>query len=101
MKPFAEKFYRSKAWQDTRKSYIAKRIAIDAGMCERCHLISGYIVHHKILLTPVNITDPDITLNHCNLMYVCKNCHDIIHDDEIHGEHIHFDKQGRIIPPVR
>lgn len=101
MKDFAEHFYKSKAWKDCRKSYIAKRVAIDTGLCERCHKLAGYILHHKITLTPLNINDPDITLNHCNLMYVCKPCHDLIHDDLIHGEHIHFDEQGRIIPPKR
>ena len=45
-------------------------------MCECCHEQLGYIVHHKILLTPQNIKDPNISLNWEHLSYECKNCHD-------------------------
>ena len=61
-KEFAKAFYNSKRWKDCRRAYIAKRIAIDGGMCETCHEVPGYIVHHKIELTPDNINDPDIAL---------------------------------------
>ena len=37
MKDFAKKFYKSQAWQDCRKAYIAKRMQIDGGLCEECH----------------------------------------------------------------
>lgn len=83
-KEFAKKFYKSKAWQKCRASYISQRIAVDGGLCETCHEKPGYIVHHKILLTPSNIDDPDITLNFCNLKYDCKDCHD---KEEIHEFH--------------
>ncbi len=73
---FAKAFYKSKAWKSCRDSYIAQRRLIDGGLCEECHDEQGYIVHHKIHLTPQNISDPNITLNHSNLKYVCKNCHD-------------------------
>ena len=48
-------------------------------MCERC-LADGMIVpaeevHHKIRLTPENINDPTIALNHDNLVALCKACH--------------------------
>lgn len=75
-KEWAKKFYKSKAWQQCRRSYISKRINRDGGMCEVCKEAPGYIVHHKINLTPVNIKDPDVALNHCNLKYECKQCHD-------------------------
>lgn len=78
-KEFAKKFYASKAWKECRKAYIAKV----NGMCERCLDIGrytpGYILHHKILLTPTNIDNPNITLNHNLLYYVCKNCHEAFH----------------------
>lgn len=73
---WAKKFYRSKQWQDCRSSYIQNRILIDGGACEICHEQPGYIVHHKITLTPQNIHDPDISLNHTMLSYECKQCHD-------------------------
>ena len=75
-KPFAKKFLNSKAWESCRTGYIADRIRIDGGMCEVCHEALGYIVHHKVLLTPQNINDPDVSLNWKNLSYECKDCHD-------------------------
>lgn len=73
---FAKSFYASKAWQQCRTSYIARRVNTDGGMCEECHDARGYIVHHKVMLTAENINDPDVSLNHNNLAYVCKDCHD-------------------------
>ena len=55
---------------------IDKRILIDGGLCEECHERAGYIVHHRTLLTPANISDPEVSLNHANLEFVCKKCHD-------------------------
>ncbi|MGO5053575.1 hypothetical protein ACTQ6A_13905 [Lachnospiraceae bacterium LCP25S3_G4] len=98
---FAKKFYKSKTWRACRESYISKRIQIDGGLCEKCKDNVGYILHHKITLTPSNISDPDIALNHCNLMYVCKECH-----DEFEGHGLNkkekcicmFDENGQPIP---
>lgn len=78
-KEFAKIFYTSKEWRKCRSSYIAKRKAIDGGLCEKCRERLGYYVHHKILLTPDNIVDPMVALNHNLLEYVCKICHD--HED--------------------
>ena len=75
-KEWAKNFYKSKAWQRCRDSYIADRTMIDGGLCEVCCKKLGYIVHHKIHLTPVNINNPEIALNHKNLSYECKECHD-------------------------
>ncbi len=75
-KDFAKAFYKKNAWLKCRQSYIQERIAVDGGMCEECHKQLGYIVHHKILLTPENITMPEVSLNHNHLGYVCKDCHD-------------------------
>jgi 5-methylcytosine-specific restriction endonuclease McrA len=75
-KTFSTPLYNSTAWQNCRRLYIAKRIKIDGGLCEECHSRIGYIVHHKILIDESNVNDPNITLNHDNLEYVCKQCHD-------------------------
>lgn len=83
---FAKKFYKSKAWLKCRGSYTANRITIDGGLCERCKGRIGYIVHHKIKLNKSNINNPDISLTHCNLEYVCKQCHDDDHYKDMHGE---------------
>ena len=73
---WAKPFYNSKAWKACRKAYIQKRTLIDGGMCEICHKEPIYIVHHKVNLTPVNINDPDVALNHCLMEGNCKACHD-------------------------
>ena len=76
---FAESFYHSSAWKKCRKAYIQYRQAVDGGICERCGKQLGKIIHHKIHLTPDNIDDPDISLSFDNLIYVCHECHNIIH----------------------
>ncbi len=75
-KEYAKVFYKSVAWTKCKNTYIKARISIDGGMCEECHVNLGYIVHHKQKLTKDNIKDPDVALNHRNLEYVCKQCHD-------------------------
>lgn len=74
-KEFAKAFYNSKRWKKCREAYIAYRCAVDGGMCESCHEVPGYIVHHKIELNPENINDPDIALSFSNLKYDCHVCH--------------------------
>lgn len=78
-KDFAKAFYHSAAWIACRDSYIAKR----RGLCERCLarglIRAGKIVHHKVYLTPENITIPGIALNHANLELLCQDCHNAEH----------------------
>lgn len=76
---FAEAFYHSAAWKHCRASFIKHRQSVDGGICERCHVRPGKIIHHKIHLSPDNIDNPDITLSFDNLVYVCHECHNIIH----------------------
>ena len=95
MKPFAESFYKSQAWKNTRKAYM-KSVG---GLCERClkggKYTPGEIVHHKIHITPENIDDPDITLSFGNLELLCRECHYLMHN----GSKRRFvvDAQGRVI----
>lgn len=95
MKPYAERFYSSKAWQHTRAAYRKSR----RNLCEVC-LSNGLIspceiVHHKIEVTPDNIDDPNITLNWDNLQCVCRDCHAKIHDKL--GRRYKFDEMGRVV----
>ena len=97
---FSKNFYQSKAWQDCRDAYIASVY----GLCERCNskgtIRLGYIVHHKILLTPRNINNPTITLNHIHLEYVCLECHNIMHgakDTGVIREGLMFDSEGNVV----
>lgn len=98
---FAKSFYASKAWHKCRASYIASRRSIDGGLCELCQSTTGYIIHHKIVLNPQNINDPDISLNHKRLMYVCKDCHEKLHaKEEVYiTPMLQFDHEGNPIRP--
>lgn len=99
---FAKSFYKSKAWQKCRGAYIKHRKSIDGGLCESCHERPGYIVHHKIELTPENINDPDIALGLRNLKYDCIECHNQENgrgDHEIPGlVRYVFGPDGEVIP---
>lgn len=97
---YARPFYDSKAWQDCKVSFIANRIAIDGGMCQVCHEQVGYIVHHKIEITPENINDNSVTLNHNNLLYVCHECHNKIHGVFQSSRRIVFDENGNVFEKI-
>lgn len=75
MREFAESFYKSPAWKNTRKAY-AKSVG---GLCEKCLARgiykAGEAVHHKIHLTPQNISDPAVSLSWDNLILLCRDCH--------------------------
>ena len=61
-----------------------------------CRDEPGYIVHHKVWLTPQNIDDPDVALNPANFLYVCHDCHNKIENDG--GNLYYFDEQGQPQP---
>lgn len=102
MRQFAERFYKSKAWQQTREAY-AKSVG---GLCEKCfakgQIKSGEIVHHKTKLSPDNINDPSVTLNWDNLELLCRDCHGKEHDNI--PRRYKVDELGRVIisdtPPL-
>ena len=100
---FAKAFYGSKAWKRCRRTYISSRKAVDGGMCEDCHERPGLIVHHKVHINERNINDPDVTLSHANLRYVCQECHNIVehgYGREIVPDEIKyvFDADGNPVP---
>lgn len=77
---WAARFYSSKAWQDLRW----KRILEENFTCQECHenyMLSPekLIGHHKVELSPQNITEANIALNSSLIKILCKNCHDKIH----------------------
>ena len=75
MQRFAHDFYKSYAWMKCAKAYRKSR----NGLCERCLkdglIVPGDEVHHKIRLTPENLSDPEVALNWNNLELLCKDCH--------------------------
>ncbi|MCM1213305.1 MAG: hypothetical protein NC331_11370 [Lachnospiraceae bacterium] len=99
---WAKPFYNSAQWKRCRDAYISKRLSVDGGLCEECHEQPGHIVHHKVALTPDNINDPDVTLDHRLLSYECKACHDRHEGHGNGGMHVRpvcaFDQQGQPIP---
>lgn len=95
---WAKSFYKGKPWRECRRSYIHK---VD-GLCERCLArgvyTPGWIVHHKVLLTPMNINDPAISLNHEHLEYVCQECHNREHyGSQPTREDVMFDENGDLV----
>lgn len=91
-KEFAKSFYNSKAWKRCRDGFISTKF----GLCERCKR-KGYIVHHKIKLTPENMTDIDITLNWDNLQYLCLECHNSEHGTASTREDVMFNEFGDLV----
>ncbi|HEX9059965.1 MAG TPA: HNH endonuclease [Clostridia bacterium] len=96
MKDFAKQFYLSKAWRKCRQAFLIFK----AGLCERCgEAKERMIVHHKIILTPENIDNPDITLNWDNLELVCQECHNKEHMSKYDSvrDGLRFDENGMLI----
>lgn len=92
-KQFARQFYSSKAWQDCRDECMKRRHYL----CEECLRKGIYkpakIVHHIEELTPANINNPEIALGLDNLMCVCVECHNEIHDN--HGRWAKINEKKR------
>lgn len=74
---FSKQFYTSTQWEKTRLATLAKAY----GMCEVCCSKPAVIVHHILMLTPERITHPEITLGQDNLIAVCLQCHNAIHEE--------------------
>ncbi len=99
-KEFAKTFYSSSRWKKCRDTFIQNRMLEDGGLCQECKEQLGYIVHHKEHLTPENINNPNVTLNESNLEWVCKECHDKLHNVfQREKRKYYFDKEGNFIVP--
>ena len=95
---FSEAFYRSKQWRSVRLTYLSRA----NGLCEICYARGEYKpaidIHHKILLTPNNILDPNVSLNPVNLIALCKECHAEQHQyGGAMRSDVAFDDNGRLI----
>ncbi len=99
MREFAKEFYQSQAWKECRSAFMKSR----RGLCERCLakglIVPAAIVHHKIHITPENITRPEIVLSWDNLEAVCRQCHADLHGAKS-GRRFTVDELGRVIPLV-
>lgn len=76
------------------RAYIFKR---DMGLCVRCGR-PGEIVHHKVHLTPENISDLSIALGEDNLELLCRECHAIEHEEsQPTAPGLMFDADGNLV----
>lgn len=82
MRSIERSFYKSRAWEATRKVYLDRV----NHLCERCLakglVVPARIVHHKIYLTEENYRDPSVSLNLENLEALCLDCHNAEHFGE-------------------
>ncbi len=96
MKPYAKDFYFSPAWRSCRESYLKKV----GGLCELCErqgrITPAEIVHHKIPITPENISDPSITLSFNNLQALCRDHHAEVHKKDFPERRYTIDEYGRV-----
>jgi hypothetical protein len=94
---FSKAFYNSKEWLICRDAYIKSVF----GLCEDCKdrgiARPGYIVHHTETLTPDNINDPNITLNHTRLRYLCLDCHNRVNNQGVTSNDTMFDSNGQLV----
>lgn len=88
---FSKSFYNSKQWKEVREYCIMR----DHHACVYCGKPVDE-VHHKIVLTPSNINDINITLNPDNLVCLCHDCHMKEHASEVENPYI-FDENGMLI----
>ena len=92
-------FYQSTAWHDTRKAYL-KSVG---GLCEEClaegRLTPAKFVHHKIWLTPDNVSNTDISLSFDNLEALCADHHNEIH--KRHAKRYSILPDGSVVAPLK
>lgn len=95
---FAQSFYNSKQWQRTRNAY-KKSVG---NLCERCLarglIVPAEIVHHKVPVSPSNITDPNITLAFDNLEALCRDCHADEHSRGNKNRRYVIKENGAVVP---
>lgn len=97
--PKLKYFYNSNAWKNLAQKIRTQKFFI----CEKCGRPNSKEVHHKIPVTELNVNDPNITLNESNLILLCNECHNEIHnrftksDSPARKRHIEFDASGNVI----
>lgn len=88
-------FYHSAAWQSLSRAFLLSRRYI----CERCGC-PAEIAHHRVYLTPANLTNADISLNPDKLEALCLACHNAEHFGRggatVRG--LTFDENGDLSP---
>lgn len=92
---FKKKLYNSTKWQKIRKQVLQR----DFYICQICGQVNSNIVHHIKELTKDNIADSSIATNKENLITVCNQCHDEIHNRNYRRakRDYHFDSDGNFV----
>lgn len=89
-------FYRSRIWKRCKAAYLTKVNFL----CEECQkqglITPADVVHHIRPITKDTMYDPDITLNHANLMALCRKHHDEVHSWK-HNRRYYYDEFGHVI----
>ena len=104
-----KQFYNSKLWKTVKNNVWLKQHLL----CNRCHKpvyvdgLSDYIakgnrrtgiVHHKVYLDELNVSDDNISINLDNLEGLCKDCHEKEHhQDEVTRKGYYFDDNGNLV----
>lgn len=97
--PKLKYFYNSLAWKKLSSKIRKQKFYT----CEKCGAINSKEVHHIIPITELNVINPNITLNESNLMLLCNECHNEIHNrfkkskSAIASRSISFDSYGNVI----
>ena len=102
------RFYNSKAWKDVRINIWLKQNCLCARCGKPCYVdgLTDYmpkgnrrigIVHHIKELNNMNVYDDTISLNEENLIGVCKECHEILHQAISIRKDYRFDDEGNLI----
>ena len=97
---FSRQFYQSNRWRKCAKAFAESKLYV----CERCHnqfprhdgKRQRWIVHHKIPLTPENITDDNIAYGWDNLQLLCIECHNAVHG-RTPSRRMLFDADGNLV----
>ena len=80
MRSIDSSFYHSPAWRKCRAAYLRKA----GGLCERCLQSGRYKpaieIHHITELNEENVKDASIAYGFDNLMALCHDCHNEVHN---------------------
>lgn len=88
-------FYRSAAWRKLSQAFLLSKHYI----CERCGR-PAEIAHHRVYLTPANVTDAGVALNPDTLEALCLACHNAEHfgSGGATARGLTFDENGDLSP---
>lgn len=104
-----QEFYNSKAWKKQRQYIWLKQNCLCA-ICKRPVYVNGIssyiepskrlkgIIHHIKWLDKTNVNDNAIALDENNLIGLCINCHNLIHEPSTTTRiGLGFDENGQLI----